>query len=113
MAGESDTPKKARRRKAMSPEARENQMISLATNLAEQKLLDGSASTPIIVHYLKLGSMKEQKELEMMNEQMELIKAKTEALQSAKQVEALYKDAMEAMKKYSGGGGSDGGDTNH
>ena len=92
-------------RPAISPEARENQMISLAEQLAEQQLRDGTASSQVITHYLKLGSTKERIEREILERQKELITAKTEALQSAKRVEELYANAIAAMKRYSGGGG--------
>lgn len=94
-------------RPAITPEARENQMISLAEKLAEQQLRDGTASSQVITHYLKLGSTKERVERLILEKQAELITAKTEALQSAKRVEELYANAIAAMKRYSGGGNSE------
>ena len=94
-------------RPALTPEARENQLIYLATNLAEQQLKDGTASSQVITHYLKLGSTKERIEKEILEKQKELISAKTEALQSAKRIEELYTEAISAMRKYSGHGGDD------
>ena len=94
-------------RPALTPEARENQLIYLATNLAEQQLKDGTASSQVITHYLKLGSTKERIEKEILEKQKELISAKTEALQSAKRIEELYTEAISAMRKYSGHGGVD------
>lgn len=102
---QSDKPKKKEIRPALTPEARENQLIFLATELAEQQLRDGTASSQVITHYLKLGSSKEKIEKEILERQKELITAKTEALQSAKHVEELYANAIEAMKSYSGHGG--------
>ncbi len=96
--------KKGKIRPALTPEARENQLIYLATDLAEQQLRDGTASSQVITHYLKLGSTKERIEKEILEKQKELISAKTEALQSAKRVEELYADAIAAMRKYSGHG---------
>ena len=89
-------------RPALTPEARENQLIYLATELAEQQLRDGTASSQVITHYLKLGSTKEKIEKEILEKQKELISAKTEALQSAKRIEELYANAINAMKSYSG-----------
>lgn len=89
-------------RPALTAESRENQLIYLATELAEKQLLEGTASSQVITHYLKLGSTKEKLEKEILEKQKELITAKTEALQSAKQVEELYIKAIEAMKNYSG-----------
>lgn len=94
-------------RPALTPEARENQLIYLATELAEQQLRDGTASSQVITHYLKLGSSKERLEKEILAENKKLLAAKTESLQSTKRIEELYKDAIKAMQKYSGHGGAD------
>lgn len=94
-------------RPAISPEARENQMVSLAVDLAERQLLDGTASSQVITHYLKLGSAKERLERERLEEENKLLKAKTEQIQSQKRIEELYVDAISAMKRYSGQGGSE------
>lgn len=91
-------------RPALTPEARENQMISLAVDLAEKQLMEGTASSQVITHYLKLGSTKERIEKEILEKQKELISAKTESLQSAKRIEELYTDAISAMRRYSGQG---------
>lgn len=90
-------------RPALTPEARENQMISLAMNLVEQRLLDGTASSQETTHFLKLGSSKHKSEMEKLQEENRLLKAKTESLQSAKRVEELYSEAIDAMRRYSGG----------
>lgn len=87
-----------------TPEARENQLIYLATELAEKQLREGTASSQVITHYLKLGSTKERIEKEILAEQKKLITAKTEALQSAKRIEELYANAISAMRRYSGNG---------
>lgn len=89
-------------RPALSPEARENQMISLAVNSAEEQLRNGTASSQIICHYLKLASTREQLEKEKLERENELLRAKTESIQSAKRVEQLYSKALSAMKNYSG-----------
>ena len=93
-------------RPALSPEARENQLVSLAVDLAEQQLRDGTASSQVITHYLKLGSTKERIEKEILEKQKELIEAKTQSLQSAQRIEELYKNALDAMRNYSGQGSS-------
>lgn len=94
-------------RPALTPESREKQLISLAVDLAEKQLIEGTASSQVITHYLKLGSTKERLEKEKLEEENKLLRAKTEALQSAKEVEKLYADAINAMRRYSGNGGSD------
>lgn len=102
-----DNSPKTKMRPALTLEARENQLIYLATNLAEQQLRDGTASSQVITHYLKLGSSKEKIEKEILEKQKELISAKTESLQSAKRIEELYSNAIAAMRKYSGHGGDE------
>lgn len=87
---------------ASSPEARENQMISLAIDLAEKQLKDGTASASVITHYLKLASSREKLEQEMLNYKIGLVSAQTEAIESSKHVEQLYQEAINAMRVYSG-----------
>lgn len=89
-------------RPALTPEARENQLISLAVDLAEQQLRDGTASSQVISHYLKLGSTKASLEKEKLERENELLRAKTESIESAKRVEELYMNALNAMRDYSG-----------
>ena len=94
-------------RPALTPEARENQLIYLATDLAEKQLREGTASSQVITHYLKLGSTKEKLEREKLEEENKLLRAKTENLKSAKKVEELYSEALNAMRRYSGQGAKD------
>lgn len=94
-------------RPALTPEARENQLISLAVDLVEKRLIEGTASSQETTHFLKLGSTKNQLEMEKLREENKLLQAKTEALQSAKRSEELFNEAIKAMQVYSGNGGSD------
>lgn len=103
----SSNPKPRKMRPALTPEARENQMIALAVDLAERQLMEGTASSQVITHYLKLGSTKERIEKEILEKQKELIAAKTENLLSSKRIEELYANAINAMKRYSGHGDED------
>ena len=89
-------------RPAMTPEAQENYMVSLAVDLAETQMRDGSASAQVVSHYLKLGSTRERLEQERLSRENELLEAKVEALASAKNVEELYSQALSAMRSYSG-----------
>lgn len=100
---DSPSPRRSRR-PALTPEARENQMISLAVDLAEKQLEEGTASSQVITHFLKLGSSKERLEREKLEEENKLLRAKTENLQSQKRVEELYAEALTAMRRYSGQG---------
>ena len=87
---------------ATTPEAREKQMVAYAVDLAEKQLREGTASSQVITHYLKLGSMQSKLEREILEKQKELITAKTESIKSGKKVEELYLNALNAMKSYSG-----------
>lgn len=91
------------RRPALSPEARENQLIDRAVDLAEKQLIEGTASAMVITHYLKMGSSKERLERQKLQQEVEHLRAKTESLQSAKRVEELYSDAIAAFRIYHGG----------
>lgn len=93
-------------RPALTPEAREMQLISLAMDLAEKKLRDGTASSQLIAEFVKRGSTKAQLEKEKLIQENQMLKAKTEQLQSTKQIEELYANAIVAMQTYSGNGDS-------
>ena len=94
-------------RRGMTPEARENRLISLAYDLVEQRLIDGTATSQETTHFLKLGSTKEKIEKEILEKQKDLITAKTEAYQSQKRVEELYSEAIKAFRSYNGAGQED------
>lgn len=98
----SDEFKTKKSRPTLTPEARESQLISLAIDLAEQQIREGTASSQVITHFLKLGSSREKLEQETLRKDQELIEAKRENLSSSKRVEILYAGAIEAMKTYSG-----------
>ena len=91
-----------KRRIATTPEARERQLVSMAMDRAEQQLVDGTASSQVITHFLKLGTTRDELEREKLKHENELLKARTEALQSAERQEELYKEALSAMKTYAG-----------
>ena len=89
-------------RPALTPEARENQLIALAVDLVEQRLRDGTASSQETTHFLKLASQKNKIELERMKLENELIRAKTQSLKDQADMKSLYADAIAAMRRYSG-----------
>lgn len=94
-------------RPALSPEARENQLISLAVDLVEQRLIDGTASSQETTHFLKLATSKARLEKEILEKQMELMTAKTEQIRSEQHKEELYAEVINALRKYNGQGDSD------
>lgn len=92
---------------AITPEAQENRCISMAYTLVEQRLRNGSASSQETTHFLRRGSEKERLELEKLEEENKLLRAKTEALKSQKNVEELYEKAISALTNYAGKGNDD------
>lgn len=87
---------------ASSPEEREQQVISLAYDLAEKQIREGTASSQVITHFLKRGSIQSELELEKLKKENALLEAKTNALESAQRSEELFAEAIKAMKKYRG-----------
>lgn len=96
-----------RGRPALSPEARENQMIALAVDLAEKQLRDGSASSQVITHFLKLGTTKAELEKEKLRIENKKTEAQIKSIQSADEMKKVYEDALKAMKNYAGYGDPD------
>lgn len=94
-------------RPGLTPESRENQLISLAIDLAEKQLREGTASSQVISHFLKLGSTNNMLEKTILEKQTALLTAKTEAIKSGKVIEELYTNALAAMRSYSGHNDSD------
>jgi hypothetical protein len=91
-----------RTRPPITAEAREREMIALATDCAEEQLRNGTASSQMICYYLKLGSAKERIEREMLEEQKKLLVAKTESLEAAKKAEEDYEKVLAALRSYNG-----------
>jgi len=97
---ESQAPK--RRRPATTPEARNNQLIALAFDLAEKQILDGTASAQVISHFLKEGTLKTKAELKKLELEADLLVVKKQSIQQAAASEQIAKDALEAMRGYQG-----------
>ena len=91
-------------RPALTPEARQNQLIALATDLVEKRLIEGTASSQETTHFLKLATQEAKLKVKILEKQEELISAKTESIKSSQRTEELYRDAIIAMRQYSGGG---------
>lgn len=92
----------ARQRPVTTPEARENQLIAAAVDLAAKQIADGTASAQVITHFLKLGSSREKLEQERLAMEVELGKAKKESMESVARTEELMKEALNAFRSYSG-----------
>lgn len=91
-----------KKRPGQSVEERENQLISLAADLAERQLAEGTASAQVITHFLKLGTQRAKLEMEKIEYENNLLQARTESLESAARIEELYTKALGAMRKYQG-----------
>ena len=93
---------------AMTPEAREQQLIALAIDEAERQLIAGTASSQVITHFLKLASTKNELEKEKLRKENAVLEAKAKAYQSGEELKELCDNAIKAMRDYSGHGGNDG-----
>lgn len=89
-------------RRARTPEARENQLINLAVDLAEKQLAEGTASAMVITHYIKMASSKERLEREKLQKEIDHLKAKTEAYEAGRRSDEKYERALKAFSLYSG-----------
>jgi len=98
----SDLVPKRRPRPAVTLEARENQMIALAVDLAEKQLREGTASAQVVTHFLRLGTSRERLEQEKLAKENELLRSRTEQIASGARVEELYKAALNSMRSYAG-----------
>lgn len=94
--------KTTRRKPATTPEARENEMVNAAMELAEKQIRDGTASSQVVTHFLKLGSTREQLEQQRLAHENELTRVKIESLEAQARIEELYVEAINAMRTYAG-----------
>ena len=85
---------------AQSPEELEKRNIHLAEERAAKMLEEGTAPTSILLHYLKLGTSKAELEKAKLENETKLLTAKTEALESAKDVSKMMEDVMNCIKGY-------------
>lgn len=93
---------KRRQSSATTPEARENELISQATDLAERQIQDGTVSSQVLVHYLRLGTEKERLEREKLKNDNLLRSAQVDAMRSAQRVEELMDEALRVFRYYQG-----------
>jgi hypothetical protein len=100
VASRKDENPASKRKPATTVQGRENQMIALATDVAERQMLSGTASSQVITHYLKLGTETTRLERLKLEQDVELSRARVEAIASAGRIEELYGKAMDAFKGY-------------
>lgn len=97
-----ETTRKRRKTSGRSIEFRENELISLSLDLAEKKIREETASSQLITHFLKLGSLRERKEIEKLERENELLRIKAESIERQDKIEELYSDAIKYLKEYRG-----------
>lgn len=95
-------PRRPKRRPATTPEGREGQLVSLAMDVAEKQMLEGTASSQVVTHFVKLGSSRERLEQERLKQENDLLRAKVKSYEGAETIQELYKAALTAMATYSG-----------
>lgn len=90
-----------RRSRARTLEAREQEITNQAYDLAEKQIREGTASSQVVTHFLKMGSTRELVEQERIRGQIEVDRVKAEQLEGQKRIEELYANAIEAFGRYS------------
>ena len=104
-ASDSGSTKKIR--PALTPESEETQMIALALNLAKEQILNGTASSQVITHFLKLGTERARLEKEKLIKENRLLEVKASDIENRQRSDELFEQAIEAMKSYGGQGDYD------
>lgn len=87
---------------ALTLEGRENQLIAAAYDLAEKRILEGTASSQELTYFLKMGSSKAVLERDRLREENKLLRAKTAALEAQADNAELLNKALKAFKSYRG-----------
>lgn len=88
--------------KAVNRTDRENQLIDAAMNLAEQKILEGSAGSTLILHFLRMGSPRETLTRKKLECETDLLETRRESIERETNMEELYQEAVSAMRRYGG-----------
>lgn len=99
------TTKKSTRRSygpVRTPQAKENQLIDMAFKLAQEKLQNGTASSQLITHFLKLATTREELENDRLRAELDLSRAKIKQIESQATSQELYAEALSAFRSYSG-----------
>ena len=89
-------------RKSLDEEVREKTIINKAINMAEEQIDNRTASSQVLVHFLKLGTVMARLELERLENENELLRAKKESIQSQSENKDLLSKVLAAMRLYTG-----------
>ena len=84
----------------LTPEEWENRLIALSYSAVEERILNGTASAAEYCHFLKAGSVKQREEMEKLQKENELLKAKTAAIESERNRGEFYKLVIDALSSY-------------
>jgi hypothetical protein len=87
---------------ATTLEGREDQLISAAMDLVERRIHEGTASAQETVHFLRLGSVRNQLEQDKLRHENEVLQTRVKEMESRKSSEELYERALAAMRGYQG-----------
>mgnify|MGYP007038249879 FL=1 len=89
-------------RPAYTMEEREDRLINAAYDLAEKRILEGTASPSEVVHFLRLGTRRGRSEQSLIESKQHLVDAQVESIKSQKNTEELYANAVKAFGAYRG-----------
>jgi hypothetical protein len=87
---------------ATTLEGREDQLIAAAMDLVERRIHEGTASAQETVHFLRLGSVRNQLEQDKLRHENEVLQTRVKEMESRRSSEELYSKALAAMRGYQG-----------
>lgn len=96
-----ETPR-SKRAPATTPEQRNNQLIAMSYDAAEDMITSGKATSQLLVHFLKQQTARDLLELAKLEKENLLLEARTDQIAASEDVRALYQEAISAMTEYKG-----------
>lgn len=90
------------RRRAQTPEERENALIALAMDRVEERMQNRTATAQEYIQFIRMASTKARAEAEKVRLELELVQAKTENLRMQQKNDEMFSNAIKAFKRYSG-----------
>jgi len=96
-------PAPKKRAPATSPEQRNNQLISMSFDAAEEMISSGKATSQLLVHFLKQGTARDELEKSKLELESQLLRARTDSIAASEDLRQLHMDAIAAMTEYKTG----------
>lgn len=96
-------PAPKRRAPAVTPEQRNNQLVAMSFDAAETMILEGKATSQLLVHFLKQQTARDNLELAKLEKENLLLEARTSQISAGEDVRELYQEVIAAMTEYKGG----------